>query len=291
MEAEIRPLSRFEYFEPTSLSDVMTLLKEHGDKATLLAGGTDLLVWMKKRAVRSSVVVDLNKVPELSFIDVKGEDLRIGAATRLNDVKDSKAVQDRAPVLSEAIRVLATDAIRNRATIGGNLCSASPAADTAPPLLALDASVVLQGPHGNRTLPLSEFLIGPGQTLRKSDEVLRELTIHHKDGRSGFLKLGRRKGFTLSIASVAVFAVMTNGKFEDVRIAAGAVAPTPVRSKKAEEMLKGAAVNQENIERAAQLVEQEVNPITDVRASAAYRRAMACVLTRRVLKKLALGEE
>ena len=290
MEAELRPLPKFNYFSPSSLGETFKMLRDYKGKSRLLAGGTDLLVKMKKGAVSPDVVVDLSKISELSFIELAGGNLRIGGLTRLADIGESSLVRERAPALAEAIDVLASSQVRNRATIAGNLCNASPAADTAPPLLVLDASVVLQGPNGNRALPLSEFFIGPGQTRRRSDEVVRELTIHHRDGRSGFLKLGRRKGFTLSIASVAVFAVMTNGKFEDVRIAAGAVAPIPVRSKKAEEMLKGAAVNEENIEKAAQLVEQEVNPITDVRASAAYRRAMACVLTRRVLKKLALGD-
>lgn len=291
MDPEIRPLSRFEYFSPDSLGHALTLLKEYGEGARLLAGGTDLLVWMKKRSASPGVIVDLNKVPELSSIEVRGNDLHIGAATKLNDIKGSKAVQKKAPALSEAIGSLATSAIRNRATIGGNLCSASPAADTAPPLLALDASVTLEGPDGGRTVPLSEFFLGPGRTIRRPDEVLRELMIPWGEGRSAFLKLGRRKGFTLSIASAAAFIVIKDGKFEDVRIALGAVAPVPMRSKKAEEMLKGTAVSEENIGKAAQLVKEEVNPITDVRASAAYRREMACLLAKKVLKRLAMGEE
>ncbi len=291
MDPEIRPLSRFEYFSPDTLGHVLTLLKEYGQEARLLAGGTDLLVWMKKRSASPGVIVDLNKVPELSSIVLKENILHIGAGTKLNDIKASKAVQEKAPALSEAIGVLATSAIRNRATIGGNLCSASPAADTAPPLLALDTSVTLEGPDGERTVPLSEFFLGPGQTLRRPDEVLRKLMIPWGEGRSTFLKLGRRKGFTLSIASAAAFIVTKDGKFDDVRIALGAVAPIPLRCKKAEEMLKGTAVSEENIEKAAQLVKEEVNPITDVRASAAYRREMACLLTKKVLKKLAMGEE
>jgi carbon-monoxide dehydrogenase medium subunit len=291
MDPEIRPLSRVEYFSPDSIGHVLTLLKEYGQEARLLAGGTDLLVWMKKRSASPSVIVDLKNVPELSSIELKENMLHIGAATKLNDIKASKAVQEKAPALSEAIGFLATSALRNRATIGGNLCSASPAADTAPPLLALDTSATLEGPAGERTVPLSEFFLGPGQTIRRPDEVLRELMIPWGEGRSAFLKLGRRKGFTLSIASAAAFVVVKDGKFEDVRIALGAVAPVPIRSMKAEEMLKGTAVSEDRIEKAAQLVKQEVNPITDVRASAEYRREMACLLAKKVLKKLAMGEE
>jgi carbon-monoxide dehydrogenase medium subunit len=290
MEGEIRPLPRFEYFAPTSLDDVVALLGEHKDESKLLAGGTDLLPNMKKRTVWPAVVVDLNRVPELSFVERRGRHIHIGALTRLNDIKDSVTIREKAPVLAEAIAVLAASPIRNRASIGGNLCNASPAADTAPALLVLKASVKLRGPDGERTVALSEFFLGPGETAKKTDEVLTELIIPCEEGRSAFMKLGRRKGFTLSIVSVAGFVTIENGKFMDVRVALGAVAPTPMRSGRVEERLKGVEVNQEGIERAAELVKAELSPITDVRASAEYRREMAYVLTKRVLKKLAMGD-
>ena len=246
---------------------------------------------MKKRIVPTPVIVDINRVSELSFIEVRDDQLHIGALTRLNMIKESSIVQQKAPLLAEAIGFLAAYPIRNRATIGGNLCSASPAADTAPPLLALDASVILESSEGKRTVALSEFFTGPGQTIRKRDEVLRELKIPCREGRSAFLKLGRRKGFTLSIASAAAFGVIRDGKFEDIDIAVGAVAPTPILSQKIKEALKGSQVSIERIEKASKLIQDEVNPITDVRASAAYRREMVSLLTKRVLKKVALGEE
>jgi carbon-monoxide dehydrogenase medium subunit len=208
----------------------------------------------------------------------------------LNEIKKSPVVQERAPVLAEAIGVLASNPIRNRATIGGNLCNASPAADTAPPLLALDASLTLMGSDSERVVPISEFFVGPGQTVKRPDEVVKDVIIPLKKGRSAFLKLGRRKGFTLSIASVAAFGVITDGKFDDLRVALGAVAPTPIRSLKVEEALVGMEVSEERIEKAARLVKEEVNPITDVRASAAYRKEMSYVLTKRVLKKIAMWE-
>lgn len=291
MGAEIRPLPRFEYFAPSTLGDVVKLLKEHGDGARLLAGGTDLLQNMKKRITSPSAIVDLNKVLELAFIEMRGNELRIGATMRLNEIKEAQVVQEKALVLAEAIGFLACHPIRNRATIGGNLCNASPAADTAPPLLALDASVKLQGPDGEKLVLLSEFFTGPGKTVRRPDEVLREVIIPCREGRSAFLKLGRRKGFTLSIASVAAFGAITDGKFDEVRVALGAVAPTPIRSQKVEEALKGKEISEELIEKTAELVKEEVNPITDIRASAAYRREMACVLTKRALIKVAMGEE
>lgn len=291
METEIRPLPKFEYFAPGSLSNIVALLQEYGEEAALLAGGTDLLSNIKRLSRSPNVIVDLNRVPALSFIEIKKDVLHIGAATVLNEIKKSPVVQERAPVLAEAIGVLASNPIRNRATIGGNLCNASPAADTAPPLLALDASLTLQGPDSERTVAISEFFTGPGQTVRRADEIVKEVIIPFKRGRSTFLKLGRRKGFTLSIASVAAFGVITDGKFEDVRVALGAVAPMPVRCRKVEEALREVAANEENIEKAARLVKDEVSPITDVRASAEYRKEMSYVLTKRALKKIAMGEE
>jgi len=291
METEIRPLSKFEYFAPDSLSNVVALLQEYGEEAALLAGGTDLLSNIKRLSRSPNILVDLNKVPELSFIETKKDALHIGAATVLNEIKNSPVVQEKAPALAEAIGVLASNPIRNRATIGGNLCNASPAADTAPPLLVLNASLTLQGPDSERTVAISEFFSGPGQTVKRADEVVKEVIIPFKRGRSTFLKLGRRKGFTLSIASVAAFGVITDGKFEDIKVALGAVAPTPIRCRKAEDALRGATATEERIENAARLVNEEVNPITDVRASAAYRKEMSYVLTKRALKKIAMGED
>jgi len=203
---------------------------------------------------------------------------------------ESSIVRERAPALAEAVNVLASPHIRNRATIAGNLCNASPAADTAPSLLALDASVKLQSADEERIVPLSQFFLGPEQTVTKPDEVLTEVIIPLQEGASAFIKLGRRKAFTLSVASVAAFAKVNNGKFEEVRIALGAVAPTPIRARKVEEALKGKDISEDNVEKAAQLVKEECWPITDVRASAEYRTEMSYVLTKRVLKKVGWGE-
>lgn len=290
MEAEIRPLPEFDYFLPSSLSETFTLLKNYKGRARLLAGGTDLLVKMKKRAISPDVIVDLNKISELTFIELADHYLHIGGLTRLSVMGESSIVRERAPALAEAVNVLASPHIRNRATIAGNLCNASPAADTAPSLLALDASVKLQSADGERIVPLSQFFLGPEQTVTKPDEVLTEVIVPLQEGASAFIKLGRRKAFTLSVASVAAFAKVNNGKFEEVRIALGAVAPTPIRARKVEEALKGKDISEDNVEKAAQLVKEECCPITDVRASAEYRTEMSYVLTKRVLKKVGWGE-
>jgi carbon-monoxide dehydrogenase medium subunit len=291
MKGEIRPLPGFAYFAPNSVDEAVSLLKKHQEGARLLAGGTDLLLDMKQRIVWPAAMLDLNRIPNFSTIEMRGDDLHIGAMTRLNNIRDSATVKERAPLLSEAIGRLAASPIRNRATIGGNLCNASPAADTAPPLLVLDASLRLRGPDGERIVKISEFFVGPGQTVRKADEVLTEVVIPCETGRSAFAKLGRRKSFTLSIVSVAGFGVIKDGKFTDVRVALGAVAPTPIRSRMIEDALRGLAADEEHIARAVKRVKQEVSPISDVRASAEYRREMAGVLTKRVLQRIAMGAE
>lgn len=290
MEAEIRPLPKFDYFSPSSLSETFKLLKDYKGRARLLAGGTDLLVKMKKRAVSADAIIDLNKISELAFIELADDYLHIGGLTRLAMLGESSIVKERARALAEAINVLASPQIRNRATIAGNLCNASPAADTAPPLLALDASVKLRSADGERIVSLSQFFLGPEQTVSKPDEILTEVIIPLQEGASAFIKLGKRKAFTLSIASAAAFAKVNNGKFEEVRVALGAVAPIPMRSRKVEDGLKGKDVNEENIKEAAQLVKEECRPITDVRASAEYRTDMSYVLTKRVLRKVSWGD-
>jgi probable selenate reductase FAD-binding subunit len=291
MEAELRPLPKFEYVAPSSVEEVFRLLREYQERARVLAGGTDLLVKLKKRVALADLIIDLNKISELSFIESVEDRLHIGGLTRVEQIRESPTVRMMAPALFEAISVMASPPIRNRATLAGNLCNASPAADTAPPLLVLEASVKLRSADGERDVPLTQFFLGPEQSVMKPDELLTEIIIPIQQGVSTFMKLGRRKAFTLSIVSVAAFARSDKGKFDEIRVALGAVAPTPVRARRVEETLKGSDVNEKNIEKAAELIKQEVHPITDVRASAEYRREMSSILTKRVLKKVGLGGE
>ena len=289
MEAEVRPLPKFEYVVPSSLDEVLNLLKDYPDKARLLAGGTDLIPKLKKRAAAADLVIDLNRISGLSGIDLRSGRLHIGGLARLSGIKESSLVQEKAQALVQAIGLMASPPIRNRGTLAGNLCSASPAADTAPPLLVLDASVRLQSARGERMILLSDFFLGPEKTAMRPDEMLTEVIIPLQEGTSTFMKLGRRKAFTLSVVSAALFARVSRGKFVEVRLALGAVAPTPIRGRKVEESLKGNEVNEKNIARAAELIQAEVKPISDVRASAEYRREMSSVLTRRVLEQAGRG--
>lgn len=286
MEAEVRPLPKMEYMAPSSLQEAFHLLKDYQSKARLLAGGTDLIPQMKKRAITAEIIIDLNRIPGLAGIEIRGDRLHIRGLTRLAEIKESPLVQEKAPVLAQAIGLMASPPIRNRATIVGNLCTASPAADTAPPLLVLDALVKMESIRGERIVPLSEFFLGPEKTVKRPDEILTEVIIPVQEGNSAFMKLGRRKAFTLAVVSAAAFARTRKGKFEEVRVALGAVAPIPMRGRKVEEALKGSEVNEQKIVQAAERVREEVSPITDVRASAEYRKDMSYVLTKRILEQV-----
>ncbi len=289
-----RPLTAFEYAAPESLPEVLALLREHGARARLLAGGTDLMLEMKRRAAEPEILVDLGRVPELSFVELAGDTLRIGATATLTEIKDSTVVKQRAPLLIDAIRQFGSQLIRNRATVAGNLCNASPAADLAPPLLALDASVKLQGTTGERSLPLAEFFLAPGRTVIRPDEVLTEIAIPCREGRAAYFKLGRRKGFAISLVAAAGFGVIAGGRVEDIRLALSAVAPTPIRSLEAEAALIGEAPSAAAIDRAAELVRQEVQRAADLRRPPpdGYRRATPphrVEMSYRIAKRLLTG--
>lgn len=286
MEAGVRPLPEMDYASPSTMKEALELLKKYKSKARLLSGGTDLIPKMKKRLVTAEMVIDLNRISGLSGIKLRKDGLHIGGLTRLAEIKESRLVKEKAPALVQAISVMASPPIRNRATLAGNLSTASPAADTAPPLLVLNASVRLESAKGKRLIPIHEFFQGPQKTVRQADEILTGVMIPLQKGSSAFLKLGRRKAFTLSVVSAAAFGRVRRGKFEDVRVALGAVAPTPIRGRKVEEALNGKVVNEENIAQAAELVKGEVKPISDLRASDEYRKEMSAVLTRRVLGEI-----
>src|SRR4030042_4393166 len=215
MEAEVRPLPKVEYMAPSSLKEAFHLLKEYQSEARLLAGGTDLIPKMKKRTITAEIIIDLNRIPGLSGIEIRGDRLHIRGLTRLAEIKESPLVKEKPPALRRGIGLMASPPIRNRATIAGNLCTASPAADTAPPLLVLDALVKMESIRGERIVPLSEFFLGPEKTVMRPDEILTEVIIPVQEGKSAFMKLGRRKAFTLAVVSAAAFARTRKGKFEE----------------------------------------------------------------------------
>jgi carbon-monoxide dehydrogenase medium subunit len=249
-----------------------------------------LLVRIRDGTERAPSLISLRNIPELRGIEV-GEPTRIGAATPVADLVEHAALGETYPVLVEAARRIGSAQIRNAATIGGNLCNASPCADTAPPLLVLDARVRVEGPAGSREVPLEEFFVAPGETRLAPGEVLTHVLIDRPPpgARARFLKHGRVR-MDLALVSVAALLATDEGRATRVRVAAGSVAPRPVRLHRVEELLEGEPVTSDLVAEAGALAREEIAPISDVRASAEYRRDLTEVLTRRALGSLA-GEE
>jgi len=277
-------MRRFEYFEPASLPEAVALLARYQGRAQPLAGGTDLLVELKEQLRRADCVVNIKKIPgigELSFDARKG--LRIGALVTAREIEVSPIAIKHYPSLVQAARELGSIQVRNRATIIGNVCRASPSADTLPPLIADGAKVSIHGARGMRSVLLEDFFTGPGKTVLKPDELVTEIVVPAPPLRTGkiYIKHGRRKAMELATVGVAVTLTLE----DEIRIVLGAVAPTPIRAKKAEALLRGRKIDAALIEQAARAALEECRPISNVRASADYRREMVGVLTRRALKQ------
>lgn len=288
----LRKLPPFDYYRPSTLEEVLALIKRLDGNVSLFAGGTDILVAMKERRSNHQALVDIKHIPGIDTIRPEDGGLRFGAAVTTRAIARSPVVLERFPLLSQSLTILGSMQIGNRATIGGNLSNASPAADSAPPLLTLQASVKLVSPQGERSVPLENFFLGPGKTVINR-EVLTEVRVPpaSPQARGIFYKLGPRGApEDICIVSVAVFAVpdAAGRNWEDVRIALGAVAPTPVRARNAEEALRSQPIEGKAIEDAARLAaEKDARPITDIRGSGNYRRAMVQVLVKRALEHVA----
>jgi carbon-monoxide dehydrogenase medium subunit len=279
-------LPSFNYHAPQTISEVIRYLSEL-QNAVILAGGTDLIVAMKQKGLKPYNIVSLKKLKdELCYIRQEDGKILIGAMTTFDLLEKSSIIRKYFKVLHEAIGKMAAYQIRNMATIGGNLCNASPAADSAPPLLVLNAKLRVIGPEGDREIPIERFFLGPGKTALQKGEILKEIEIPVMPPNSGaaFIKLGRRRSEDISIASASAFIQLEDESIKDVRIALGSVAPTPIRAYEAERILRGKETSERLFEEAGERAMKECNPITDVRASAEYRRAMVKVLTKNALK-------
>lgn len=284
----LRAIPKIEYHRATELGEALKLLSQHKENCKIIAGGTDLIPAARRRRTllpEHMHIVDISSIEGLDYIIKDGDMIRIGAITRVSEIEMSTVIKGNAPILAKAASQMGSLQVRNLGTIGGNLCNASPAADTAPPLLVLNAKVKVRSINKQRLVPLQEFFMGPGETTLTPEEILTEVQIPliKPTGNSYFIKLGRRNAFTLSIVSVATLVKVENGVFVDIRIALGSVAPTPIRASKAEEHLIGHKVNEQVIDDGVNVVANEVKPISDVRASAEYRRDMAYVLTKRAI--------
>jgi len=280
---------RFELLLPRSLPEALEMKKTHGEKAGVLAGGTDLLVLLKDQKLKAEVVMSLSGIRELNFIrDEKERGVTLGALATHGSVAASPIIRQQFPDLAEACFQVSCVQIQNLGTVGGNLCNASPAADAAPPLLLADAILILASTRGERSVSIHDFFLAPRQTVLKPDEILKEIFIPEVSGRRGatYLKLGRRRAMEIAIVGVGV-AVHLNGSDQvasKCRIALGSVAPTPLRARKAEGILTGQEITDQLIEEAAEVAAKEASPISDIRGGAEYRLDMIRVLCRRAAR-------
>ncbi len=279
-------LPKFDFHEPKTLNEACQILAEYGTRAKLIAGGTDLMVNMKKKILSPQQVVSISRIGELQKLDTSGGSIRIGACFTVAELGASEAIQKHLGALGEGAKNLGTPLIRNLATIGGNLGSARPAADLPPSLMAYSAQVVLKSLSGERTLSLDQFFLGPGFTAVKPDEILTEIQVPAPLPRSGagYINIGVRKGQDCNLVNVASFiALDPDGMIRNARIVMGCVGPIPLRARSAENMLIGQKPEIALFSMAGAAASSDSTPIDDFRGSAAYKRDMVGVLTRRTL--------
>jgi aerobic carbon-monoxide dehydrogenase medium subunit len=281
-------MRRFEYFEPNTLDEAISLLSLYAGKANVLAGGTDLLVEIKEHVRRPDYVINIKKIANVDHLEYDAKTgLRFGALVTAREIEVSPVIREKYPGLRQASSEIGSIQIRNRATIAGNICRASPSADTLPPLIADGASVSIYGPDGERIVVLEEFFTGPGRTILKPNEIVTEVRVPPPHTGSVYIKLGRRKAMELATVGVAVSLTIERELCREIRIVLGSVAPTPIRAKQAEAVLRNRPFDRHLLEKAAQAAVNESRPISNVRGSAEYRREMVRVLTKRAVGKAA----
>jgi len=280
----VRRLPKFDYHTPASLPEALKLLSAHGKDAKLLAGGTDLILAMKQHTVAPGHLINLKTIPGLSGIKADAKGLTIGALTTMAEIEGSTIIKETYTPLWDAACVMASPQVRTLATIGGNLVSAVPSADTAPPLMVLSAQAHITGPAGERTCPVEALFAGPSACSIAPGDVVTRITIPLPAGKGAYLKLMRRAALDLALVGVAAYVNLdAKNVCTDVKIALGAVAPTPIRATAAEAALLGKVLTEETAAQVGKVAGTECRPITDVRASQEYRCSMVEVLTKRAL--------
>jgi carbon-monoxide dehydrogenase medium subunit len=269
----------FEYRRPTTLMEATKYLADHPGTVRVLAGGTDLVAWLRDDAITPDLVVDIKNIPDLDEIRLDGNTLHIGSLVTFTDLIESAVIGEHAPLLAEMAETVASAGIRNRATLVGNICSAVPSCDAGPVLLAYDTTVHVTGPDGDRSIPIDDWFVGLRQTAKTDDEIVKHLTIELGKHGGVYVKLMRYAGEDLAQAAVGIVV------YPDLeyRVAFGAVAPTPIRSGAIEAALRGNQLDDELVDRVVAMVPDEISPITDMRATAEYRIHVTEVMLRRGL--------
>ncbi len=288
------PLPRFDYARPKNLKEAICILSEAGRDARVLAGGTDLLVQMKQGLLHPSLLIDIKSIPHFSKIslDPKGQWV-VGASVTLEELEAWARSQKHGFGLSQAAGSISSEQVKNRGTVVGNICRASPAGDMAPVLIAMDGKVDIHGPKGKRSVSVERFIIGPGQTALAKGEMVASLRIPKPQGTSAvtYLKLGARRAMETAIVAVAV-RITCDKKFKKIlsaKIVLGAVAPVPLRVPDAEEILITHGVEPDVLDQISSLARDRAKPITDLRGTERYRSEMVKVLTRRAVEKVWKG--
>jgi len=273
-------VQEFEYLEPTSLRDAIALLSQYGDRARVMAGGTDLIVQMKMECLAPEYLISIRKIPGLDAVVAQGDELRIGACTPICAIRDNPQVRAHYPALTEACAAFGSTQVQVMGTIGGNLCNGSPASDSAPALIAFGAEVVIGGPDGGRRLPLDEFFLGPGRAALEKGELLVAVVLRRPQPGTGsvFLKVSRVAA-DMAKVNAAVVLVRKGDRIVDCRLAFGSVAPTPMCARKAETLLIGQVFSADLVNRAAEVASGEISPIDDVRSTAWYRHQVVKAIT------------
>jgi aerobic carbon-monoxide dehydrogenase medium subunit len=277
----------FQLHRPTSVSEATSLAEKFGPSARFLAGGTDLIIQVHRKRCAPDHVIDLSGLTDLVGIREDGNRFVLGSLTTHKEIERCLYFRGPPMALVEASRIVGGHQVRNIGTVGGNIANASPAADLVPPLLVLDAEIVLRGQNGERRLPLDQFLLGPGKIARATDELIAEIHFSKLPLRSAtsFIKAGRRKAMEISVVCVAARMMLDESRrCRGVRIALGAVGATSLRVPKAERMLEGQEPDKEALREAGRLAVQASSPITDVRASDCYRQLLIETLVPRALR-------
>ena len=279
---------KFKHLEPKTIEEAIFLLSRHKEAAKVIAGGTDLITQLKKGAELPRYIINIKGIPDQDSITYdEREGLRIGALATIHSIEVSPVIRQKFGVLAQAASELGTPQVRNRATIGGNLCNAAPSAETAPALIVLEARLKIAGAGGERTVPIEDFFTGPGQTMLHPDEILSEIQVPNPPPRSGgvYLKQTVRKALDLATVGVAVITRLDGDIIRDVKIALGAVAPTPMRARKAETLIREQKLDDALLDEAGLVASGEASPIDDVRSSAEYRKKIIRDLVRRAIRQ------
>lgn len=279
-----------EYLQPTTVQEAITLLRQHGQESKLIAGGTDLMVEFKGQSEGPTCLIDITTIPDLDYVKENEKGLTVGALTPIRTLEQSSLLQQKYPLIADAAAKLGCMAVRNVATLGGNICNGAPSADLALPLLLLDASVQITGPDTERSLPIKEFWTGPGRTALKPDEIVTGFAVPKSEQNMGcFLKHTRRRALDIAMVSIGALLVLEPGTsiIKKVRLALGAVAPTPVRAESVEATIEGQKLDAELATKVSTETVKIIQPrANSYRVSAEHRRQLVAALTKRAFMQL-----